>query len=322
MSKGFASSYRIIILATTLFVCFAALGVRLIWLHVVDRDSLLERITEVRVRVNPETARRGDILDNRGAPLAASSSRRMLAVDPMSLRPQDEKMWPQLAALIGMPEPELRKIFLTKFREPAPATPVSMASAIAKPAGLVFNLKLSDPAPVREDKEEDAEVDPTPDEKGRRAIRWVKLRDDVSDPVYEEIQKLGIKGVFGQHVYQRAYPNKQLAAHVVGFVNRQQQPAAGMEAYADFFLQGRDGWRVGERDGCRHRMGTRSSCRSTPSSRTSSSRNSPLSRRRTSRNKRLSSSAIPAMDLSSQWRTIRRSTRTNITKSPSTKNTG
>jgi cell division protein FtsI (penicillin-binding protein 3) len=256
MSKGFASSYRIVLLASGLFVCFSGLGVRLIWLHVVDRDSLLKTITKVRHQLIPEVARRGDILDARGALLATSSSRRVLGVDPMSLRAQDQKLWPQLAEMIGMPEAELRKIFLTRYREPASPTPASAASATAKPADLVFNFSgarasAPDAAPGvnGSNDDDDTDVDPTPDEKGRRAIRWVKLRDDVSEKLCDDVMKLGIKGVYGEQVYRRAYPNKQLAAHLLGYVNRQQDAVAGMEAYADFYLRGQNGWRVGERDG-------------------------------------------------------------------------
>lgn len=254
MSKGFASSYRIVLLAGGLLVCFSGLGVRLVWLHVIDRDALLQTITKVRYQVIPEVARRGDILDSRGGLLATSSSRRVLGVDPMSLRPQDQNHWPQLAAMIGMPETELRRIFLTKFREPAPPTPALAASAMVKPADLVFNLNssIASPASASEPavaEDDDTDVDATPDERGRRAIRWVKLRDEVPEKLYDEIMKLGIKGVYGDHVYRRAYPNKQLAAHVIGYVNRQQDAVAGIEAYADFYLRGQNGWRVGERDG-------------------------------------------------------------------------
>ncbi|MGH7943680.1 MAG: peptidoglycan D,D-transpeptidase FtsI family protein [Opitutaceae bacterium] len=254
MSKGFASSYRIVLLATGLLACFGGLGVRLVWLHVIDRDSLLRTITKVRHQVIPEFARRGDILDARGGLLATSRSRRVLGVDPMSLRPQDEKLWPRLAAMIGMPDAQLRRIFLTKYREPAPSAPASAAPVTAKAAGLVFNFDppggpVSPVPDSDETAEDDTDVDATPDEKGRRAIRWVKLRDDVPEKLYEDIMKLGIKGVYGDLGFRRAYPNKELAAHVIGFVNRQQEAVAGIEAYADFYLRGQNGWRVGERDG-------------------------------------------------------------------------
>lgn len=247
MSKGFASSVRILLLATVLFVCFGGLAMRLVWLHVVDRDSLLKTITKVRAQLIPEKARRGDIRDARGGILATSSSRLILGVDPFALRPQDESKWPQLAALIKLPEAELERVFRTRYREPG--APPRHAAAAAP----LFQFSLGgSPEPAAENAasdEDDDEVDATPDEKGRRAIRWAKLREDVSESLYAEITALGIKGVYGERVYHRAYPNNQLAAHVIGYVNRQQEAAAGIEAYADFYLRGQQGWRVGERDG-------------------------------------------------------------------------
>lgn len=247
MSKGFASSYRILLLATGLFVCFGGLAMRLVWLHVVDRDSLLKTITKVRAQLIPEKARRGDIRDARGGILATSSSRLILGVDPFALRPQDEPKWPRLAALIQLPEAELARIFRTRYREPG----ASPRRAVSAPPLLQLPLAVA-PAPAAEPAaadEDDDEVDATPDEKGRRAIRWAKLREDVPESLYAEITALGIKGVYGERVYHRAYPNNQLAAHVIGYVNRQQEAAAGIESYADFYLRGQQGWRVGERDG-------------------------------------------------------------------------
>ncbi len=253
MSKGFASSYRIVLLATGLFVGFGGVAVRLVWLHVVDREALVKTITKSRLQYISEVARRGDIVDARGGLLATSSTHRVLGVDPMSLRPQDQKSWPELAAMIGVPLPELRRIFLTKYRAPVAPTPASAASAATKAAGLVINLgtapAAAQPAAATEETDTDIVLDGTPDEKGRIPVKWVKLKEDVPDKLYEEIMKLGIKGVYSIHTARRAYPNKHLAAHVLGYVNRQQESVSGMEKYADFYLKGQDGWRVGERDG-------------------------------------------------------------------------
>lgn len=255
MSKGFASSYRIVLLAAGLFVCFCGLAVRLVWLHVIDRDSLLKTIAKTRQQLIVETARRGDIRDARGAILATSRSTIVLGVDPSALRAEDEKKWPELAAKIGMPEQELRKIFLTKYRL-TPANPASAASTAAQSPGLVFNFNQVTPAasaatnanPAETDEDDDTDLDPVAGENGRHLIKWAKLRDNIPESVYAEIVKLGIKGVYGRPEYRRAYPNNQLASHLIGYVNRQQHPVVGMEAYADFYLRGRDGWRLGERD--------------------------------------------------------------------------
>ena len=74
MSRGFASN-RIALLGVVLFACFTGLGVRLVWLHVVDREDILRPVVRARPMLIPEMARRGDILDARGARLATSRNR-------------------------------------------------------------------------------------------------------------------------------------------------------------------------------------------------------------------------------------------------------
>ncbi len=266
MSKGFASNYRILVLATGLFTVFGLLGTRLVWLHVIDRDSLLRNIVKARRQVIVEKARRGDILDANEAILATSHSLLVVGVDPSAirkagdkLREKDEAKWPQLAALLGLPLPQLEKIFTTRFREPAPAdrpllpTPAPAASTATVPASLVFNLTppIARPAsaPANADEDDDLDLDPTADAAGRREIHWAKLAENISESTYAEIQKLGIQGVTGDRVYRRSYPHRQLASHLLGFVSRDEKPVAGVERYADFYLRGQDGWREGERDG-------------------------------------------------------------------------
>jgi cell division protein FtsI (penicillin-binding protein 3) len=265
MSKGFTSSYRIVLLAGGLFLCFGGLGVRLVWLHVVERDALLATITKTRHQLIVDKARRGDIRDARGAVLATSLSRIVLGVDRQSVRPEDEKKVPQLAALLGLPEMEVRRIFTAKFRSAAPATPAPTASPAATTAGLVFNLNLppsaangatanSTPRDARllpadpsnpPATEAAADFDPMANEPGR----WAKLHDEISEQLSDEIEKLGIKALTFDRVYRRIYPSNRLGAHVIGYVNKQQEPAAGIEAYADFYLRAQNGWREGERDG-------------------------------------------------------------------------
>jgi cell division protein FtsI/penicillin-binding protein 2 len=250
MSKGFASSSRLVLLSAGMFACFGVLGVRLIWLHVIEREELLGTITKVRTQLIPETARRGDILDARGARLATSRSVIVLGVDPHSLLRKDAKKWPELAALLEMPEADLRRIFTRKFREPSvPPAPAAPASAAV--AALGINLNVTPPAEPEGGAEapDDESEQGHAEAPGSRPIRWVKLKDEISESLHERIRKLNIQGVYGQRVFRRVYPSNHLAAHVVGYVNRQQVAVVGMEAYADFFLRGQQGWRVGERDG-------------------------------------------------------------------------
>ncbi len=265
MSKGFASTYRIVLLAAGILACYAALAARLVYLHVIDREELVRYIDQARRQIIVESARRGDILDARGGILATSRSLIVLGVDPQSLRPEDEKKWPQLAALIGVPLPALTKTLLTKSRPAAPALAASAVAPAAPPGGLVINFTVDraaavtvvpppSPAAPGESPADDTVLDDAADEKGERLIRWAKLSDTIEESVYDRIQALDVRGVYGQRVYRRAYPHNALAAHLVGFVNQEGVAAAGIERYADFYLHGRDGWREGERDGLRREL--------------------------------------------------------------------
>lgn len=254
MSKGYAANYRLFLIATLIGCGLVGVGVRLVFLHVINRDEHLDRIEKVRRQIIVENARRGDILDANGAVLATSRSLIVLGVDPQSLRPEDEAKWPQLAALLNKPLGEIRTILLTKTR-PAVAVPSPTAAAReSNPGGLVFNLASGAVAPAGEATTDDTVTDEELDEQGRRPIRWAKLSEAVEESIYDQIVKLDIKGVYGTRVYRRIYPNNGLAAHLVGYVNKAGEPASGVESYADFYLRGQNGWRESERDGRRREL--------------------------------------------------------------------
>jgi cell division protein FtsI/penicillin-binding protein 2 len=248
MSKGFTTSYRIALLASLVLAMFAGLEARLVWLHVIDRDELLRAVDEARRQLIVDNARRGDILDDRGSLLATSRSVIVLGVDPQFERPEDAGKWPELAALLGMPLTELERILGTKTR-PDSAAPAarSMPDAgavvvtLGRPAAP--EAAPADPAPA-----DDTQLD-DPDKDGNRPIRWAKLSDQVPESVYAQVTKLGIRGVYGSRVYRRDYPHNDLAAHIIGYVNSEEKPVAGIEHYADFYLRGENGWLESEKDG-------------------------------------------------------------------------
>ncbi|MCX6951441.1 MAG: penicillin-binding transpeptidase domain-containing protein [Verrucomicrobia bacterium] len=329
MSKGFASNYRIVLLSGGLLLCFGAIGARLVWLHVVYPDQLVETkadarsqvagqprlqprhelIAETRRQLIVDKARRGDIFDARGALLATSRSVLQLGIDPNPVSEKEEKLiqdrnqkdpkarkkyederlkqeregWPKLAALIGLPEEELRRIRTTLYREPAPAKassgtatptpaaapraaglfnpPAAPVAAEAEPTAVATDLTEEDgdtPAgPVftlgkTAATEEDADNDSEPVADGRRKIRWAVLLPEISETKYDEVKKLcaeyKIKNVYATSSYHRVYPHNQLGSHLLGYVDRAEKPVTGLERFADFYLRGQDGWREGERD--------------------------------------------------------------------------
>ena len=258
MSKGFTSSYRIALLASLVLTMFAGLETRLVWLHVVDRDELVRSVDEARRQLIVDNARRGDILDAHGALLATSRSIIVLGVDPQFLRPEDHAKLPQLAALLGMPVADLEKTFATKTRPAGPkAAPKEAAGVVitfgpsaasAGAASVAAAPQAADP-----EKQDDTQLD-DPDKEGNRPIRWAKLSDTVTESEYSQISKLGIRGVYGSRVYRRDYPHNELAAHIIGYVDRQERPVAGIEHYADFYLRGENGWLESEKDGKSHEL--------------------------------------------------------------------
>jgi cell division protein FtsI/penicillin-binding protein 2 len=273
MSKGFASNYRIVLLASGILVTFAGLGARLVDLHVINRGELMKFVAKARRQVIQEHARRGNIVDVNGNILATSRTQLVFGVDPQSLRKEDEAKWPELAQLLGVKLADLEKTFRTKTRTVVPPAGVTLkvASALSAPPATMadtsdqpedvpavagakspFELKLADEEKVSEAKpeeEDDSVVDEPAEGNGVRLIRWAKLSDHVDESTSDKIDALGVRGVYGQRVYRRAYPHNQLAAHLIGYVNKAGEPASGVESYADFYLRGQDGWREGERDG-------------------------------------------------------------------------
>ena len=69
----------------------------------------------------------------------------------------------------------------------------------------------------------------------------------MDDSTYQAIKKLRINGVYGNYKHSRFYPNQQLGAHVLGYVNKEGKPCMGIELMADYYLRDKmDGSKVSE----------------------------------------------------------------------------
>jgi cell division protein FtsI (penicillin-binding protein 3) len=218
MSKGFASNFRMTLLAFGVLVCFLVIGVRLVFLHVVDREELLRFVEKARRQIVVEHARRGAILDTKGNLLATSRSFVMVGADPEMLQPDDEHNWPELARLLKLPADQLDQA----LRRGTAAAKLALATLAA-------------------------------DGKEKR-VRWVKLADEVDENTYDQITRLGVRGIYGQRGYKRVYPDGELAAHVLGYLNKEGVPVTGAERHLDLYLKGEDGWIESEKDGARREL--------------------------------------------------------------------
>lgn len=87
-----------------------------------------------------------------------------------------------------------------------------------------------------------------------RLIRWAALAKDVDEATNDAVNDLHVRGVYGNSKYSRAYPSGKLAAHVLGYVNKEETPVTGIERFFDYYLRGQDGWRETEKDGKRREL--------------------------------------------------------------------
>jgi cell division protein FtsI (penicillin-binding protein 3) len=234
MSKGFANN-RLTLLALGVVACFMAVGVRLVFLHVVDRDDLLRFVDKARRQIVIQQARRGAIVDVKGNLLATSRSEMIVAVDAWSLdeylnieknpakrakkAAAEKAKRAQLAAVLGLPVDQVEQAFVPAMR--------AIKAEIDKRDGAMDGLTKD---------------------------RWVKLREGVDEPTYDKLEALNIRGLTAERVYRRVYPGNELASHIIGYVNKEGTAAAGVEDKFDLFLKGEDGWIESEKDGARREM--------------------------------------------------------------------
>jgi cell division protein FtsI/penicillin-binding protein 2 len=87
-----------------------------------------------------------------------------------------------------------------------------------------------------------------------RKIRWRKLVDAISDHDYDKVREIGIPAIYGNRKYVRNYPSGIAAAHLLGYVNKEEASVMGVEAQLDYYLRGQDGWRETETNAARHEM--------------------------------------------------------------------
>ena len=118
-----------VLLATGICLCFGGIAVRLVWLHVVERDELLKYVDQARRSFVVENARRGNIRAARGEILATSRTLIDVGLDPHMLRIGDEGRWPDLARLLGIK----RGRHPRRRLPPLPGMPPRMTAATRSP---------------------------------------------------------------------------------------------------------------------------------------------------------------------------------------------
>lgn len=167
--------------SVAVLILFAAilLSVRLVYLQVVQADTLSETAREFRSRSYPIEAKRGDIYDANGAVLATSLERYNVRVDQTEIvdyvsRDEDGKIDGAGAAAAA--------------RELAPLVGIDQAEL----GGLLMG--------------------------GPKKSQWQLVVSDISPDEWREINSLGIRGIYPERFMQRQYPNGNAAGTVLGYL--------------------------------------------------------------------------------------------------------
>jgi len=77
---------------------------------------------------------------------------------------------------------------------------------------------------------------------------YVPIKHKISDQETEEIKKSKLSGIYLNEEPQRIYPEKTLAAHILGFVNNEGHGQYGIEGFFDKELRGKPGFIQAEKD--------------------------------------------------------------------------
>lgn len=165
-------------------------------------------------------ARRGTIRSSDGATLAASKTSWLLWADPTKLNKSTTKVARFLALATVREELERRGRYATD-------------------SATLDNERFVDQEEERLKR------------LLARDVRWVTLSEKVSDSAKREIESLGIEGIGFTLTEDRLYPEATMAAHLLGFVGKDETGTVGnfgLEGYYDVTLSGKSGVIREERD--------------------------------------------------------------------------
>ncbi|MFO1488644.1 MAG: penicillin-binding protein 2 [Verrucomicrobiota bacterium] len=232
-------SRRLTVLSVALSVAFTGLAYRLIDLQVLRHEELgrkAQQNTQQRYFIE---SRRGDILDVKGNILATSINVKTVCADPTLIGPRRAEVARAIAPLLQMSEADLMQRLAPRVRQ--------------NDRGESFTnqyARLKTRVPVE---------------------TWVKIRSAMTNLNFgldekkllrkerEFYSTLRGKSVFAEDDQMRIYPNRDLAAHVLGFAtaeesNKPDGPVSeivgreGIELFLNSKLSGTRGWRQTETD--------------------------------------------------------------------------
>lgn len=213
MRNVIVSNRRFTFVVGVVVGCLLAVVARLAWLQIIDSEKYVAEGKEKTHAQEVETAMRGDIRDSRGEILAYNLKCWDIVLDPTILADQDWDLIPQMATLLDLPEAFVREKYETKGRR-----------------WVLLKREVSP-----EIRQKIMELQPT------RVTKTTRNENGEIKSV-QKIVRSSIKPVYGQTKFVRRYPKGELAAQLIGYVNKEGVPAMGIEKVMNDFLCGEDGW--------------------------------------------------------------------------------
>lgn len=202
------SSRRFALLICVFIACFLAVVAKLTWLQIYEVEKYVQDAKSKMRSREIDVASRGLITDCRGEVLAQNRECWDIGVDLKELAEGDVELIPKIAAILELPEAFVRQKYETKNNR-----------------WVVLKKGVS--AEVRQ-----AIWDLQP-----RRVR--ALSGEFAGQV---ITRNFFKPVYGIKRSVRDYPRGELAAQLIGYLNKEGVPVMGVEKTMNEFLQGENGW--------------------------------------------------------------------------------
>jgi cell division protein FtsI/penicillin-binding protein 2 len=208
---------RIALLAAAILLVFTGIGIRLSFLHLRPAEWVREPIEKGRVFQWRPMGNRGRIVDRNGEILAMDLAAYNVFIDPKYIAEHGDP--DAVAHYLGQ-----------EFRIPQ----AKLRAKLADTSRQYVALKKDVP--------------------GHQLERFSRRDFGVNYTPPGTDTNIYLRGVGLEEAPVRTYPKGPLMAHVVGFSNREGQGAAGVEQRMDEYLRGKEGLRVGKRDGRRREI--------------------------------------------------------------------
>lgn len=200
--------YKIYLFAWVIFGLGVFFWGRMFYIQIVKANYFQEKVTEQRVKEIKEIPERGQIQDRNGAILA------------MSLMAQDVAVYPNLIQSETHQQKVARVLSDNLYTKDMKKTKEEYYEEILK---VVKSNKPWAPIAKR--------IDP-----------------DIVAKIKKEIKDKGLGGIEIKQSPKRYYPNDDLASSILGFVNNENEPGAGIEIGMNSYLAGIPGYTIAETD--------------------------------------------------------------------------